>query len=114
MSDKIDLSKESCVPCQGGISPMPLPEAQKLLKNLHVEWSINSLGHLERIFLLKNFTQAINLAVKLGEVAEGEGHHPDLFVSYGKLKAEIWTHKIDGLTKSDFILAAKFDNLLKE
>lgn len=110
--DKIDLAHETCLPCQGGVAPMPMPEALNLLKNLNIAWSINSLGHLERIFLVKNFKEALNLANKLGDTAEEAKHHPDLLVSYGKLKVEIWTHKIDGLTKSDFILAAKFDQAL--
>ena len=110
--NKTNLAYETCLPCQGGVAPMAMPEALDLLKNLDIAWSINSLGHLERIFLVKNFKEAINLARDLGDIAEEAKHHPDLLVSYGKLKVEIWTHKIDGLSKSDFILAAKFDQAL--
>jgi 4a-hydroxytetrahydrobiopterin dehydratase len=109
-SEKMDLAKETCIPCQGGVPPMAMIEAQKFLNSLHVEWSINSSGHLERVFLVKNFSEALNLAVRLGQIAETQAHHPDFLVSYGKLKAEIWTHKVDGLTRADFVLAAKFDD----
>jgi 4a-hydroxytetrahydrobiopterin dehydratase len=111
-SDKIELAKESCLPCQGGVPPMAMTEAQKLLMELHAEWSINNLGHLERVFLVKNFMEALNLASTLGHIAERENHHPDFLVSFGKLKAEIWTHKVDGLTRADFVLAAKFDQAI--
>ena len=108
----IDLKHEKCIPCQGGTPPMPLNEATDLLKNLDEGWSINAAGHLERVILLKNFSQAIKLATRFGEIADSEGHHPDLLVSYGKLGVEIWTHKISGLSRSDFVLAAKFDEAM--
>jgi len=111
-SEKVNLSKEKCEPCEGGVPPMAMPEAQKILANLHEGWSINTVGHLERVFLLKNFKESLELAVKLGEIAEQAGHHPDLLVSYGKLRAEIWTHKIGGLSRADFVLAAKFDDVV--
>jgi len=111
-NEKVDLAKENCVPCQGGVPPMAISEAQKVLANLHAGWAINSMGHLERVFLVRNFADALSLAVTLGAVAENAGHHPDLLVSYGKLRAEIWTHKIGGLSRSDFVLAAKFDEVV--
>jgi 4a-hydroxytetrahydrobiopterin dehydratase len=111
--EKTELAKEECIPCQGGVPPLAISEAQKVLTKLHEGWSINAAGHLERVFLLKNFVESLALAVKLGGIAENAGHHPDLLVSYGKLRAEIWTHKIGGLTRSDFVLAAKFDEILK-
>lgn len=104
-----NLAEEHCIPCQGNESPMAIPEAKTLLANLHEGWSINSAGHIERVFLLKNFAESLALAVKLGRIAESAGHHPDLLVSYGQLRAEIWTHKISGLSRADFVLAAKFD-----
>lgn len=109
MSIEQDLSSKKCEPCSGNASPMSEAEAQKLLQKLHQQWTINPLGHLERCFLVKNFQKSLELANKLGEIAENEGHHPDLLVSYGKLQVEIWTHKISGLALADFILAAKFD-----
>jgi 4a-hydroxytetrahydrobiopterin dehydratase len=109
-----DLAKEQCVPCQGNEPPMALPEAKKILADLHEGWSINSSGHLERVFLLKNFVESLALANRLGEVAERAGHHPDLLVSYGQLRAEIWTHKISGLARADFVLAAKIDEAVED
>lgn len=109
MAEKINLAKEPCLPCEGHTPPMAINEATKLLPHLHEGWSINSVGHLERVFLVKNFLDALKLAVKVGAVAEEAGHHPDLLVSYGKLRIEIWTHKISGLHRSDFVLAAKLD-----
>lgn len=106
-----DLSKEKCEPCQGDVLPMGLEEAQELLKNLHEGWSINSLGHLERVFLVRGFLKGMDLANKFAKIAESEGHHPDFHISYGKLVVEIWTHKISGLSRSDFILAAKLDQV---
>lgn len=112
MSEKENLSAETCIPCSGWTPPMAIPEALKLLENLDKGWSINSVGHLERVVLLKNFAQSIKLAVSIGEVADSQGHHPDLQVSYGKLGIEIWTHKINGLSRADFVLAAKLDALI--
>lgn len=93
---------------------MGTKEAQGLLANLHPGWALNSVGHLERTFLVKNFTKAMAIANVLGKIADSEGHHPDLLVTYGKLRVEIWTHKIGGLSKSDFVLAAKFDNAVPD
>ncbi len=109
MNEVCDLAAEKCEPCQGGTPPMAINEALKILPSLNEAWALNSMGHLERVFLVKNFTEAMKLAVKLGTIADQAGHHPDLLVSYGKLKAEIWTHKIGGLSRADFVLAAKFD-----
>lgn len=72
-------------------------------------WSLNAQGHLERLYTFKDFAQSLAFANKVGAVAEAEGHHPDLYVAWGKCKVEIWTHKINGLTESDFYLAAKAD-----
>jgi 4a-hydroxytetrahydrobiopterin dehydratase len=113
-SEKTNFAREQCVPCQGDVPPMAMNEAKKNLSSLDKEWSINVSGHLERIFLFKNFADALALAIKLGTIADREGHHPDLLVSYGKLHVEVWTHKIDGLSRSDFVLAAKFDEAVHE
>jgi 4a-hydroxytetrahydrobiopterin dehydratase len=111
MMNKARLANEVCEPCGGGVPPMPMKEALLLLKELNQAWSINAVGHLERVFLMKDFLSALRLASQLGEMAEASSHHPDLLVSYGKLAVEIWTHKIDGLSRADFVLAAKFDEI---
>jgi 4a-hydroxytetrahydrobiopterin dehydratase len=112
MSEKENLCGEVCIPCSGGTPPMPMQEAMNLLKSLDKNWSINSVGHLERVVLLKNFSEAVRLTVSIGEIADKEKHHPDLTVSYGKLGIEIWTHKINGLSRADFVLAAKLDQII--
>ncbi len=112
-STKSSLAQEMCIPCQGNEAPMALPEAKKILAELHKDWSINSVGHLERVFLLKNFAESLAFAMKFGRVAELAGHHPDLLISYGQLRVEIWTHKISGLSRADFVLAAKIDEASK-
>lgn len=106
--EKLDLANEPCI-TEGIELAMGLAEAMKLLPLLDPAWSINQAGHLERVYLLKNFKESIQLAKLLGEIAEEAQHFPDLWLSYGKLRAELWTHKISGLSRADFVLAAKFD-----
>lgn len=81
--------------------------AKMLLKELQPGWTINAKGHLTRRYLFKDFAHALAFANKIGAVAEAEGHHPDLYVAWGKCTIEIWSHKVKGLTESDFVLAAK-------
>jgi len=107
----MSLADKRCIPCEGGVPPMAQDEAEKLLKQLSPGWSLNDKGHLEASYKFPNFIQAMTFANKVGNIAEAEGHHPDLTVSWGKCGVEIWTHKIQGLTESDFILAAKIDGI---
>ncbi|MBI4841485.1 MAG: 4a-hydroxytetrahydrobiopterin dehydratase [candidate division NC10 bacterium] len=113
----MSLAEMKCVPCKGGIPPMEKARARELLKELSSGWDLNQAGHLERTYSFKNFVQALEFANKVGAIAEEEGHHPDLHIAWGKCTIEIWTHKIQGLTESDFYLAAKadrsFDSMLK-
>jgi len=106
------LADKKCVPCRGGIPPMERSKVQELLYQLAPGWHVNPQGHLERAYAFPDFAQALAFANKVGAVAEEEGHHPDLYIAWGKCKVEIWTHKIDGLTESDFYLAAKADRAL--
>ncbi len=105
----MNLADKTCVPCRGGVPPLPHTRAQVLLKELGDRWSLNGLGHLERLYAFKDFAQALAFVNQVGAIAEAEGHHPDLYLAWGKCKVEIWTHKINGLTESDFYLAAKAD-----
>jgi 4a-hydroxytetrahydrobiopterin dehydratase len=82
---------------------------QELLKEVGRGWALNKESHIERLYTFKDFAQALAFVNKVGAVAEAEGHHPDLYLAWGKCKVEIWTHKISGLTESDFYLAAKAD-----
>jgi 4a-hydroxytetrahydrobiopterin dehydratase len=103
------LADNKCIPCRGGVPPLPNDRVQGLLKELGRGWVLNSHGHLERLYTFKDFAQALAFVNKVGAVAEAEAHHPDLLLAWGKCKIEIWTHKINGLTESDFYLAAKAD-----
>src|SRR5437588_8470526 len=110
---KSDLSKKSCVPCKGGVSPLKGESLKNLYQQLGENWKIINEHHLEKEYAFKDFRGALEFTNKVGEIAEQEGHHPDIFLSYGKVKIQLWTHKIDGLTESDFILASKIDGVKK-
>jgi 4a-hydroxytetrahydrobiopterin dehydratase len=97
----------------GSVPPLKALRARELLKELGQGWKLNGRGHLERGYTFKDFAQSLAFANKVGAVAEAEGHHPDLYVAWGKCKIEIWSHKIKGLTESDFILAAKAERKFK-
>jgi len=103
------LAEMQCVPCHGGMPPLEKQRARELLGQLSSGWKLNQAGHLERTYPFKDFAQALEFANALGAIAEAEGHHPDLHIAWGKCKVEVWTHKINGLTESDFYLAAKAD-----
>lgn len=103
------LENKSCIPCSGGVPPLSDQECKDLMKQLSKGWTINKAGHLHKEFIFKDFMGAMNLANKVAAIAEKEGHHPDLTIAWGKFTAEIWTHKINGLSESDFILAAKIE-----
>lgn len=105
----MSLADMKCVACRGGTPPMESERARQMLKELASGWELNQAGHLERTYAFKNFAQALEFADKVGAIAEAEGHHPDLYIAWGKCKVEVWTHKIKGLTESDFYLAAKAD-----
>lgn len=105
----MSLADMKCVPCRGGTPPMERKRAEQLLRDLSPGWQLNQEGHLDRTYPFKDFVQALEFANKVGAIAETEGHHPDLHIAWGKCRVEIWTHKIQGLTESDFYLAAKAD-----
>lgn len=103
-----DLAERSCVPCRGGVPPLEPPAVARLLAQLD-GWTCVEQHHLEKRYTLRNFQQALDLVVRIGRVSEEQGHHPDLGLGWGWVSVRIWTHKIDGLTESDFVLAAKCD-----
>ena len=109
-----DLAKKTCIPCKGGVPPLKGTKLDDLLEKLKNDWKIIKEHHLEKEYSFKNFKEALNFTIKVGELAENQGHHPDIFLAWGKVKLSIWTHKIDGLTESDFIFAAKADKELFE
>ena len=101
------LAQETCIPCRGGVPPLKGEELDALQEKLGNGWQIINEHHLEKEYIFADFRQAMDFTLKVGEVAEIQGHHPDIYLAWGKVKLTIWTHKIDGLTKSDFIFAAK-------
>jgi len=101
------LSSKHCVPCRGGIPPLAGDRIRELLEELGQGWQVIDDHHLSREFEFKDFAEALSFVNRVGAIAEREGHHPDIHLSWGKVRVEIWTHKIDGLTESDFILAAR-------
>ena len=103
----MSLADKQCIPCRGGVPPLDSARATELLAELGGGWTLNAAGHLERQFDFKNFVEALAFANRVGNIAEEQAHHPDLYVAWGKCRVEIWTHKISGLTESDFYLAAK-------
>lgn len=109
-----ELARKHCIPCSGGIPPLGKGEIEPLHRQLGSEWNVVEEHHLEKDFLFDDFRQALDFTVKVGELAESEGHHPDIYLTWGKVGIKIWTHKIDGLSESDFILAAKIEELWRE
>jgi len=105
------LDHEKCKPCEEGTQPLKGDELKELEAQLPEGWEMVEEHHLQKSFGCEDFRQALDLANRIGEVAEQENHHPDLHVSYGKVEAVVWTHKVGGLTRNDFILASKIDAL---
>jgi 4a-hydroxytetrahydrobiopterin dehydratase len=114
------LAEKSCVPCRGGTPPLSPAGVSELLSQLDPEWTLiqseadraGGVGfRLERRYRFKNFREALDFVDRVGATAEEQGHHPDVHLSWGRVRLTIWTHKINGLTESDFILAAKSDAL---
>jgi 4a-hydroxytetrahydrobiopterin dehydratase len=106
-----DLAKKHCVPCAAGAIPLKGEQIEERAKELDPGWQVVEEHHLEREFKFDDFRQALDFVNQVGELAEEEGHHPDIFLSYGKVRIQLWTHKIDGLHDNDFIMAAKIDAL---
>lgn len=106
-----ELAQKQCVPCRGGVPPLQGGQIQELQGQLDDDWQVIDDHHLVREFRFKNFRQALDFTNRVGELAEEQGHHPDIFLGWGRVRVTVWTHKIDGLTESDFIFAAKVDRL---
>lgn len=104
------LSQKECVPCRGGVPPLNGEEIAKLLPELN-GWEVVKEHHLKKSYSFANFRESLAFVNRVGELAEEQGHHPDICFGWGTAEITIWTHKIDGLTESDFILAAKIDQL---
>jgi 4a-hydroxytetrahydrobiopterin dehydratase len=106
----MSLAEKKCVPCRGGVAALK-GEALETLKAQVAGWQVVNEHHLLKAYKFPDFRTALDFVNKAGAIAEEEGHHPDMLLSWGKVEVTIWTHKIDGLTESDFILAAKLDQI---
>lgn len=104
-----ELAQKECIPCKGGIPPLKGKELSNLLEKLGNGWKVIDEHHLEKEYTFPNFRQALDFTIRAGELAEAQFHHPDIYLAWGKVKLIIWTHKINGLTESDFVWAAKAD-----
>ncbi len=116
-----ELAQRECIPCRGGVPPLSDQQIRPLLAQLQEGWRIverddakhGAVKILARTYRFDNFARAMDAAVRVGEMAEAQRHHPDLVIAWGRLTVEIWTHKIGGLAESDFIFAAKCDTLVR-
>ncbi len=104
------LAEKNCVPCKGGVPALQGTELASYQSQVN-NWNVIEEHHIEREFSFPNFVDALQFTNQVGELAEQEGHHPDIYLAWGKVGIKIWTHKINGLTESDFVLAAKIDRL---
>lgn len=105
------LANKVCVPCRGGIPPLKGKELKSLQEQLGNGWNVINEHHLEKEWKFDDFQSALDFTNKVGSLAEEQGHHPDIYLAWGKVRIKMWTHKIDGLTESDFILAAKIETI---
>ncbi len=112
VSQMSDLAAKACAPCRGGVPPLKGEELASLQKQVD-GWNVTDEHHITKAFKFPNFREALQFVNRVGDLAEEQGHHPDIFLAWGKVEITIWTHKINGLTESDFILAAKIDQLHK-
>lgn len=105
-----ELADKKCVPCRGGTAPLTGAELDALHRSTP-DWTVINEHHLQREFRFPDFKQALDFVNRVGAVAEEQGHHPDILLAWGKAEVTLWTHSINGLSESDFIMAAKIDRL---
>ncbi len=106
-----ELTNEQCVPCQAGTPPLRGNALRTIRAKLGPGWDLIGEHHLEKEFNFRNFRDALAFTNRVGELAEQQNHHPDIYLTWGKVRISIWTHKVEGLTQNDFVLAAKIDDL---
>ena len=106
-----DLTAKKCVPCEGGVARLRGSDLGLYQDRISSRWRIVDEHHLRAVFLFDDFAGALGFTNEVGHLAENEGHHPDLHLSWGRVEVTVWTHAIDGLSENDFILAAKIDLL---
>ncbi len=109
----MDLASKDCVPCRGGVPPLSGDQLSELNEQLDEGWEVVHEHNLEKEFGFKDFAEALAFVNRVGAMAEVQGHHPDIHLAWGNVRVEVWTHKIDGLTESDFVFAAKTEELAR-
>ena len=107
-----ELAAKDCIPCKGGVPPLKGTDLTALQAKLGNGWQVINEHHLEKEYRFKTYAECVAFTNQVAAIAEEQNHHPLIFLSYGRVKVSIWTHKIDGLTESDFIFAAKTEELL--
>ena len=108
----MSLSEQTCVPCRGGSAALTADEIAPLAAQVD-QWTVVRTHHLKKNFIFPDFASALAFVNAVGAIAEAQGHHPEISLAWGSVGVTIWTHKIDGLTESDFILAAKVDAIAR-
>jgi len=106
-----DLALRTCVPCTGGVPPLKGAELAALAQQLPAGWTVAEEQRLEKTFTFPSYRDGVAFANRVADLAEEQDHHPDILIVYRRVTVTIWTHKIDGLTESDFVFAAKADLL---
>jgi 4a-hydroxytetrahydrobiopterin dehydratase len=106
-----DIAAKICEPCSAGTPVLRGERLETLLREIRSEWRLVDEHHLEREYRFKNFRDALAFTNRIGDIAEAIGHHPEIQLTWGKVRVRLWTHKIDGLSENDFVLAARIDEL---
>lgn len=109
-----ELAKNACVPCKGGVPPLEGDALERLHQELNSDWNLVEGHHLEKAYTFDGYRPAVDFANVVADIADDQDHHPNILLEYGKVTVTIWTHKIDGLTESDFYFAAKTEEAFEE
>ncbi len=105
------LAQKECLPCKGGVTPLKGSALRQLLAELDHGWQVVEEHHLEKSYKFRDFREALAFTNQVGELAESVNHHPDIYLAWGQVRITLWTHKIDGLSESDFVVAARIEEL---
>ena len=109
-----DLAERECVACTSDDDPLKGDDLNRLYEKIDTDvWDVIDEHHLEGTYEFENFRDALEFTKEVGELAEEEWHHPDIHLSWGEVVIEMWTHKIDGLFETDFIMAARMDRIYR-
>jgi 4a-hydroxytetrahydrobiopterin dehydratase len=107
----MDLGKKKCKPCEGGIPPLDKEGIEKYRKHIQDDWKVIGESKISKEYRFVNYLHTMDFVNKVADLAEEEGHHPDMHVYFGRVVIDLWTHAVNGLSENDFILAYKIDQL---